>query len=78
MSTEYVDIRLVAQAMKKLTSLTLDSSGNLQIAVQADNVGLAKDSTLQSSLPRKIYGYDGSNWQPIKVTSDGKVVGVLQ
>ena len=30
-------------------------------------------SSIESQLPRKLYGYDGTGWVAVKVTSDGKV-----
>ena len=56
---------------------SLTSSGNLKTAVVEDSVGIARDSTLSSQLPRRMYGYDGSSWVPLKTTSDGKVVAWL-
>lgn len=55
-------------------------SGNaLLISINEDKVGLAKESTLSSQLPRRLYGYDYDNavWRALRVTSDGKVVGYL-
>ena len=37
----------------------------------------ALESMAKDRLRVALYGYDGSNWQPIKVTSDGKVVAWL-
>ena len=77
MSVEYVDVKLVVNVLKNLQKLSYDASNNLKVNISADNVGLAKDTTLQSQLPRRIYGYTGTTWVPLKVTSEGKVVGVL-
>lgn len=33
-------------------------------------------SAIQGQQPRLLYGYDGTNWVPVKTTTDGKVVGV--
>jgi len=33
--------------------------------------------SITSQQPRKIYGYDGSSWVPLKTTSEGKVLAVL-
>ena len=38
----------------------------------------ALESMAKDRLRVSLYGYDGSNWQPIKVTSDGKVVAWLE
>jgi len=37
----------------------------------------ALESMAKDRLRVSLYGYDGSNWQPVKVTSDGKVVAWL-
>jgi len=39
--------------------------------------GTVTVDTIVGTISAKVYGYDGTNWQPIKVTSDGKVVAVL-
>ena len=62
-------IDLVGQIFK------VDGAGNLAITIEEESIGLI--SALESQQPRKVYGYDGSSWVPLKVTSDGKVVGVL-
>lgn len=37
----------------------------------------ALENIAKNRLRVSLYGYDGSNWQPLKVTSDGKVVAWL-
>jgi len=45
------------------------------ISIREDVIGLAKDSTLSSALPRLLYGYeyDSATWYPIKTDTYGKV-----
>ena len=37
----------------------------------------ALESMAKDRLRVALYGHDGSNWKPLKVTSDGKVVAWL-
>jgi len=53
----------------------ISTTGNVNVNINEDTVGIAKDSTLSSALPRLSYGYeyDTSTWYPIKVDTSGKV-----
>ena len=50
---ERPDIRLLVDALRKITNLSFDINNYLQVNLQADSVGLAKEATL-SSIDSKI------------------------
>jgi len=69
--------------LANITKLTFDDSNYLQVNVKAtvnpSNLDIALSSVksaIESEQPRKMYGFDGTNWVEIKVTSDGKVLAV--
>ena len=66
----------------KLVALNTSTNTWQEIPAEAfenlkDNLDLALstlDNDLKSQLPRKMYGFDGTSWVEIKVTSDGKLL----
>ena len=70
--------------LANITSLTFDANNYLQVnvkdTVNPSNLDVALSSvktSIESQQPRKIYGYDGSSWVALKVTSEGKVLAIL-
>lgn len=57
------------------SKVSFDANNYLKINLSADDLGLK--TAVESQQPRKIYGYDGSSWVPLKTTSEGKVLAVL-
>ena len=61
--------------LANITNLTFDANNYLKINLSADDLGLK--TAIESQQPRRLYGYDGSSWVPLKTTSEGKVLAVL-